>query len=104
MGPSAACLAAGEPHFLQKLSDRNLGNCCITICICIIYIYIYGTPPQRPRFSYINIQSGRWGSQSEIDGMGLRVGFFEFRVKDLGSIAFQITNRYIRQKELAVSY
>ena len=33
-------------------------------------------PPQRPRFSYINIQSGRWGSQSEIDGMGLRVGGF----------------------------
>ena len=41
-----------------------------------IYIYIYGTPPQRPRFSYISIQSGRWGSQSEIDGMGLRVGGF----------------------------
>ena len=41
-----------------------------------VYIYIYGTPPQRPRFSYINIQSGRWGSQSEIDGMGLRVGGF----------------------------
>ena len=74
------------------------------MCVCV-YIYIYMVPPpQRPRFSYINIQSGRWGSQSEIDGMGLRVGFFEFRVKDLGSIAFQITNRYIRQKELAVSY
>ena len=28
--------------------------------------------------------------------MGLRVGSFEFRVKDFGSIAFQITNRYIR--------
>ena len=79
----------------------DLSVSCRLICV---YIYIYGTPPQRPRFSYINIQSGRWGSQSEIDGMGLRVGFFEFRVKDLGSIAFQITNRYIRQKELAVSY
>ena len=42
-----------------------------------IRIYIYMVPPpQRPRFSYINIQSGRWGSQSEIDGMGLRVGGF----------------------------
>ena len=42
-----------------------------------IYIYIYMVPPpQRPSFSYINIQSGRWGSQSEIDGMGLRVGGF----------------------------
>ena len=30
-------------------------------------------------------------------------GAFEFRVKDLGSIAFQIMNWYIRQKELADS-
>ena len=36
--------------------------------------------------------------------MGLRVGGFRVWVKDLGSIAFQITNRYIGQKELAVSY
>ena len=45
-------------------------------CRCNIDIYIWYPPPQRPRFSYINIQSGRWGSQSEIDGMGLRVGGF----------------------------
>ena len=39
--------------------------------------------------------------------MGLRVGgvsSFEFRVKDLGSIAFQTMNRYISQKKFAVSY
>ena len=43
--------------------------------VLVIYIYMV-PPPQRPRFSYINIQSGRWGSHSEIDGMGLRVGGF----------------------------
>ena len=59
------------------------------ICMCVyasacrrnirtyiyIYIYVYGTP-QRLRFSYTNIQLGRWGSQSEIDGTDLRVGGF----------------------------
>ena len=49
---------------------------CLDQLSIYIYRYIWYPPPKRPRFSYIDIQSGRWGSQSEIDGMGLRVGGF----------------------------
>ena len=89
-------------HFASITPARHVYTCFYT------YMFIW-YPPQRPRFSYIHTQLGRWRSQSEIDGMGLRVGGLRvsslgFRVKDVGSIAFQIPNRYIRQTELAASY
>ena len=71
--------APSRPEVEIKIwAVESQGFIAMHVCVCLyLYIYIYGTPPpQRPRFSYINIQSGRWGSQSEIDGMGLRVGGF----------------------------
>ena len=70
-----------QPQHTHTHTGRFVGEEAVSMCMYVIDIYVYiyifmVPPPQRPRFSYINIQSGRWGSQSEIDGMGLRVGGF----------------------------
>ena len=70
-----------------------------------IYMYIYVWYPPKDLGSHILIYNQVDGAHSlRLMGWVRRLGAFEFRVKDLGSIAFQITNWYIRQKELADSY
>ena len=45
-------------------------------CTICIYIYIWYPPKDLGYHIMINVEVGRWGSKSEIDGMGLRVGGF----------------------------
>ena len=69
------------------------------------HTYTYICSPPKDLGSHILIYNQVDGAHSlRLMGWVRGWGAFEFRVKDLGSIAFQITHRYIRQKELAVSY